>query len=81
MHGSEILAKDVLEYIVFEKHLSNVYGKWRLHHKVIPDWMPLPEAPPRTYRAEELPAAPQSPDTASTEIVPASPPTETAAVA
>ncbi|CAB3233111.1 unnamed protein product [Arctia plantaginis] len=38
IHGSEILAKDVLEYIVFEKHLSNLYGTWRIHDKIIPDW-------------------------------------------
>ena len=24
IHGSEVVAKDVLEYVVFEKHLSNV---------------------------------------------------------
>ena len=40
IHGSEAVAKDVLEYCVFEKHLSNVYGTWRLHGKIIPDWMP-----------------------------------------
>ncbi|CAH2054087.1 unnamed protein product, partial [Iphiclides podalirius] len=40
LHGSEILAKDVLEYIVFEKHLANMYGTWRIHAKIIPDWAP-----------------------------------------
>ncbi|CAH0402547.1 unnamed protein product [Chilo suppressalis] len=40
IHGSEILAKDVLEYVVFEKHLSNMYGTWRIHDKIIPDWAP-----------------------------------------
>ena len=40
IHGNENIAKDVLEYCVFEKHLSNVYGVWRLHSKIIPDWMP-----------------------------------------
>ena len=40
LHGNENIAKDVLEYCVFEKHLSNVYGVWRLHSKIIPDWMP-----------------------------------------
>ncbi len=34
MHGSPTVAKDVLEYVVFEKHLANVYGKWRVHGKV-----------------------------------------------
>jgi hypothetical protein len=45
IHGSEAVAKDVLEYCVFEKHLSNVYGTWRLHAKIIPDWMPRRFAP------------------------------------
>lgn len=45
MHGSEIIAKDVLEYVVFEKHLANLYGVWKLHDKIIPDW-----APPREPR-------------------------------
>ena len=40
IHGNENVAKDVLEYCVFEKHLSNLYGVWRLHTKIIPDWMP-----------------------------------------
>lgn len=50
MHGSEILAKDVLEYTVFEKHLSNEYGLWRLHEKIVPDWMPPKEPVMKTYR-------------------------------
>ena len=32
--------KDVLEYCVFEKHLSNLYGSWRIHGKIIPEWKP-----------------------------------------
>lgn len=56
MHGSEILAKDVLEYVVFEKHLSNEYGLWRLHEKIVPNWMPPKEPVAKTYRlvAEEM---------------------------
>ncbi|KAJ8709396.1 hypothetical protein PYW07_009222 [Mythimna separata] len=49
IHGSEILAKDVLEYIVFEKHLSNLYGTWRIHEKIIPDWTP-PKEPSKLTR-------------------------------
>ncbi|XP_075984876.1 mitochondrial ribosomal protein L45 [Anticarsia gemmatalis] len=49
LHGSEILAKDVLEYIVFEKHLSNLYGTWRIHEKIIPDWTP-PKEPSKLTR-------------------------------
>lgn len=47
--GSEILKKDVLEYIVFENHLANQYGKWRLHVKIIPPWMPPREVGEKTY--------------------------------
>lgn len=55
MHGSEILAKDVLEYVVFEKHISNEYGIWRLHEKIIPDWLPPKEPSLTTYRIEDEP--------------------------
>merc|ERR1719184_213210 len=39
IHGHPHVAKDVLEYVTFEKHLANYYGKWRLHGKIIPDWL------------------------------------------
>lgn len=35
--GSEHAVKDVLEYVVFENYLSNKYGVWRMHGKIIPD--------------------------------------------
>ncbi|KAL0818737.1 hypothetical protein ABMA28_008068 [Loxostege sticticalis] len=54
IHGSEILAKDVLEYVVFEKHLSNLYGTWRVHDKLIPDWMP-PKDPSKLTRVQPEP--------------------------
>lgn len=40
LYGSEAIVKDVLEYVVFENHLANEYGEWRIHGKIIPDWMP-----------------------------------------
>ncbi|XP_076644761.1 mitochondrial ribosomal protein L45 [Halictus rubicundus] len=49
LKGSEILRKDVLDYIVFEKHLSNQYGIWRLHAKIIPSWLPPEEIAAKTY--------------------------------
>lgn len=55
MHGSEILAKDVLEYAVFEKNISNEYGTWRLHGKIIPDWAPPREPRLSTWRVVEEP--------------------------
>lgn len=61
MHGSEIIGKDVLEFIVFEKHLANIYGKWRVHAKIIPDWLPPKDAQPVTYarRIEDIEITPQ----------------------
>jgi len=53
IHGSETIAKDVLEYVVFEKHLANVYGVWRIHAKIIPDWMPPREPGRLTYLVEK----------------------------
>lgn len=50
MYGSEIIAKDVLEYVVFEKHLANEYGEWRIHDKIIPDWMPDKEPSALTHK-------------------------------
>lgn len=40
MLGSEELPKDVLEYLVLERHLVNPYGRWRLHGKIVPSWAP-----------------------------------------
>ncbi|XP_017775199.1 PREDICTED: probable 39S ribosomal protein L45, mitochondrial [Nicrophorus vespilloides] len=54
MHGSEIIAKDVLEYVVFEKHLANEYGLWRVHDKIIPDWMPPKEPTSLTFEKPQL---------------------------
>lgn len=50
--GSEILRKDVLEYVVFENHLANQYGTWRMHIKIIPPWMPPREVGDKTYVLE-----------------------------
>ncbi|XP_063932881.1 large ribosomal subunit protein mL45 [Zophobas morio] len=71
MHGSEIIAKDVLEYVVFERHLANLYGKWRVHGKIIPDWLPPKEPSLITYLkpAEET-------STTETAVTKTSPDTE-----
>ncbi|CAG0897293.1 unnamed protein product [Darwinula stevensoni] len=60
-YGSEVVAKDVLEYVVFENHLSNEYGLWRIHGKVIPNWMPPKDPIPRTYRKPDVPKKPEVP--------------------
>ncbi|XP_078501727.1 large ribosomal subunit protein mL45 [Lissotriton helveticus] len=40
MYGSENVPKDVLEYVVFERHMANPYGAWRMHGKIVPAWAP-----------------------------------------
>ncbi|XP_055476608.1 39S ribosomal protein L45, mitochondrial [Psammomys obesus] len=40
MYGQEDVPKDVLEYVVFERHLMNPYGSWRMHAKIVPPWAP-----------------------------------------
>lgn len=57
--GSPTLEKNVLEYIVFEKFLTSMYGRWRVHEKIVPDWAP-PAAPilrtfeqPKLYKVDE----------------------------
>lgn len=40
MLGDEDEPRDVLEYLVLERHLVNPYGSWRLHGKIVPAWAP-----------------------------------------
>jgi len=49
-YGSEKLAKDCLEYVVFEKHIADEYSCWRLHGKILPDWLPGQQPVLRTMR-------------------------------
>jgi large subunit ribosomal protein L45 len=53
-YGSEKLAKDVLEYVVYEKHIADEYGQWRLHGKIIPDWLPQQQPVIRTMRQPDF---------------------------
>lgn len=34
--GSDKQVKEVVDYVVFERHLSNKYGKWRVCGKLFP---------------------------------------------
>ncbi|KAG8225830.1 hypothetical protein J437_LFUL005637 [Ladona fulva] len=70
MYGSETIPKDVLEYVVFEKHLSNQYGKWRIHDKIIPDWMPPKPPAPITYVKKLPEPATETEPAEETKIVP-----------
>ena len=40
--GSDKEAREVIDYVVFERHLSNKYGKWRVCGKLFPR---LPQRP------------------------------------
>ncbi|XP_057375452.1 large ribosomal subunit protein mL45-like [Daphnia carinata] len=78
LYGSEVVAKDVVEYVVFEKHLANTYGLWRIHEKIIPDWMPVREPGRKTY-VQQKPVVETEPVVDST--VPATPTEQSTAVA
>jgi large subunit ribosomal protein L45 len=47
--GDENAARDVLEYVVFEKHLTDLYSSWRLHDKIEPEWAQAKSPVIRTY--------------------------------
>ena len=47
--GDPEIPRDVLEYVVFEKALSNQYAQWRVHDKIEPEWMPKKAPVVRTY--------------------------------
>lgn len=53
--GDENKVKDVLEYIVFEKHIANEYGRWRMHGKLQPKWVPPKEPIRPTFVKPEPP--------------------------
>uniref|UniRef100_A0A2I3RZR6 Large ribosomal subunit protein mL45 n=2 Tax=Pan TaxID=9596 RepID=A0A2I3RZR6_PANTR len=54
MYGQEDVPKNVLEYVVFEKHLTNPYGSWRMHGKIVPPWAPMVMIPgPQLKPGEE----------------------------
>ncbi|XP_054849679.1 39S ribosomal protein L45, mitochondrial [Eublepharis macularius] len=48
MYGGEQIPKDVLEYVVLERHLVNPYSPWRLHGKIVPSWAPPKDAVTKT---------------------------------
>ena len=63
MYGDPKLAKSVVEYVIFEKWISDTYGRWRIHGKVIPDWMEPRDSLIKTYRVPNFgPLPPEEPD-------------------
>ena len=54
MYGDPDQPRDVVEYVVLEKHIANEYGQWRIHGKIIPDWMPPHGVLHKTYVKPEF---------------------------
>ncbi|CAL9700982.1 unnamed protein product [Knipowitschia caucasica] len=50
MLGDEEQPRDVLEYLVMERHIMNPYGTWRLHGKIVPSWAPAKDPVIKTVR-------------------------------
>jgi len=52
-YGDPELPRTVLEFVVFEKRVSDTYGAWRMHGKIEPAW--LDKRPPvkKTFRIPE----------------------------
>lgn len=51
-YGSETAIRDCIEYVVLEKYISDEYSKWRVHGKIIPDWVEKSEGLLRTMKAQ-----------------------------
>jgi len=62
MYGSDTIVKDTLEYVVFEKHISDENSRWRIHGKIIPDWMPQKQTVLRTMRIPNVVATEEGED-------------------
>jgi len=52
MYGSRDLEQDVMEYLVFEKNVVDLYGRWRLQGKLTPDWQKLTAEARRSIRLD-----------------------------
>ena len=52
--GDPDTPRDVLEYVVFEKHLTNQYAQWRMHEKIEPEWAGKKAPVVRTYVQPKL---------------------------
>lgn len=63
IHGDEAAVKNVLEYIVFETQLNNLYGSWRIHGKIVPSWLPEREPARATFPRPEFQDIPDKVET------------------
>lgn len=56
IYGHPSSPVDVLEYVVFESHITDEYGRWRIHGKVIPAWARVDLA--ASQKTRRLPTSP-----------------------
>jgi len=52
-YGDPELQRTVLEFVVFEKRVSDTYGAWRMHGKLEPAWLDARPPVKRTFRMPE----------------------------
>jgi len=79
-YGSEKLAKDCLEYVVFEKHVADEYGSWRVHGKILPDWLPGQQPVLRTMRKPDFAVPASEPVEDNVDVVTSEETTQVATV-
>jgi len=53
-YGDPETPRNVLEYVVFEKRLSDSYGTWRMHGKIEPDWAQAKPPVRKTFRMPQF---------------------------
>ncbi|CAG5135749.1 unnamed protein product [Candidula unifasciata] len=69
MYGDPLLPKSAVEYVVMEKWISDTNGRWRIHGKIVPEWMSPRDSLIKTYKVpvfDPLPPA-DSPEDKKTE--------------
>merc|ERR1739838_1281255 len=52
-YGDPELKRTVLEFVVFEKRVSDTYGAWRMHGKIEPDFCEAKPPVHKTFRVPE----------------------------
>ncbi|KAL4229086.1 39S ribosomal protein L45 [Mactra antiquata] len=54
VYGHPKTPVDVLDFIVFEKNLVDLYGKWRMIDKNTPDWLPVRHKHKTIYLKDDI---------------------------
>jgi len=71
MFGDPQLAKSVVEYIVMEKWITDTYGTWRIHGKILPRDAPPKGVLVKTYRVPNFEPLPPLEEETKDETAPA----------